>query len=240
VSTRLIGGLVMTHSDDDGMVIPPRLAPAHVVILPFRGDDSKGPVMECIERLARELRDTSAMGRPLEIEIDARDLRGGDKQWEWIKKGIPLRIEVGPRDVEGKTVVVGRRDQGPRDKLVLTHDELPRRVPELLAQMQENLLSRARAFRDENTRAVSSLAELDELFGAKGADDKGAPGGFALVHWDGTPESEAKLKDWKATIRCLPEPVRGGASWEGALDEPGACIVSGRPSARRVLVAKSY
>jgi prolyl-tRNA synthetase len=195
--------------------------------------------MECIERLARELRDTSAMGRPLEIEIDARDLRGGDKQWEWIKKGIPLRIEVGPRDVEGKTVVVGRRDQGPRDKLVLTHDELPRRVPELLAQMQENLLSRARAFRDENTRAVSSLAELDELFGAKGADDKGAPGGFALVHWDGTPESEAKLKDWKATIRCLPEPVRGGASWEGALDEPGACIVSGRPSARRVLVAKS-
>jgi prolyl-tRNA synthetase len=234
VSTRLVGGLIMTHSDDDGLVLPPRIAPAHVVILPvFRGDETREAVMANVNALAARLRDQSVWGRPIEVEVDARDIRGGDKMWEWVKKGIPLRVEVGPRDVESGGAVLFRRDRPVKDKQIVKQDELVATVAATLTDMQNGLLARARTLRNDNTRVVSSLDELGKMFEGDGA-------GFALVHWDGTAETEARFKEWKATIRCIAGAVRGGAPWEGALSEPGTCIVSGRPAARRVVVAKSY
>ncbi len=239
VSTRLVGGLVMTHADDDGMVIPPRLAPAHAVILPvLRGDDTRASVMEFIQGLVAELKAVRYHGRPIEIEIDARDIRGGEKSWEWIKKGVPLRIEVGPRDVEQGSVVVSRRDRGPRDKTPMPRVELVANIATILDDMQAGLLTKAEAFRKEHTRGIDARGDFDAFFtparGA-GSDEKSEiHGGFALAHWSGDPAIEAELKDkLKVTIRNIPEGV-------AEADGPGTCIFSGAPSPRRVLFAKAY
>ena len=240
-STRLVGGLIMTHADDDGMVIPPRLAPAHAVILPvYRGDDSRAKVDEYIDALARELRAQRLFERPLEIEIDRRDIRGGDKQWEWVKKGVPLRIEVGPRDVDAGVVMVARRDRPVKEKASLARGELATKIPELLREMQAGLFERARSFRDANTRVIDDRAEFDAFFTPKGGE-KEIHGGFALAHWSGDAEVEAAVKDQhKVTIRCVPTGGFDGAPWAEALEGEGKCIFTGKPSARRVVFAKSY
>jgi prolyl-tRNA synthetase len=242
VSTRLVGALVMTHADDDGMVIPPKLAPSHAVILPIlRGDDTAPRVMEFAKSLAAELRGVRYHDRPLEIEVDARDIRGGDKAWEWVKKGVPLRIEIGPRDVESNAVVLSRRDRGPREKETLSRAELVAKITGILDDMQGGLFARALAFRKEHTRVIDSKAELEEFFtpknktvSASGDERAEMHGGFALAHWSGDPAVETELKDkLKVTIRNMPEGV------PEALD-PGTCIFTGKPSPRRVLFAKSY
>src|SRR5262249_4589787 len=159
-----------------------------------------------------------------EVEVDLRDIRGGDKQWEWVKKGVPLRIEMGPRDVEGGTVMIARRDKGPRDKENVPRTEIAARVPKMLEEMQKALFARALAYRDASTRPSDDLQELEPFFDKQG-------GGFALVHWDGTAETEAKLKDeLKATIRCIAETPSPTAPWAERMFEAGKCIVSGRPS----------
>ena len=234
VSTRLIGALIMTHSDDDGLVLPPRLAPAHVVICPvLRGDDTKAKVLEYVDAVAKELRATSAMGRPVEVEVDLRDIRGGDKSWEWIKKGVPLRVEIGPRDVDGAATVVYRRDRPHKEKTVVPRAELAAHVVRALEEMQDGLFQRAWDFREQHTKVVDDWAALGKFL-----DEET---GFALVHWDGTPESEARFKDeYKATIRCIARPPRSGAPWDALEAGAGKCIVSGKPSARRVVVARAY
>ena len=240
VSTRLVGGLIMTHADDDGLVLPPRLAPAHVAILPvFRGDDTKAKVMEYIESLAKELRAQTFGGRKVEVEIDARDIRGGDKTWEWVKKGVPLRVEIGPRDVDSGGATVARRDRGSKDKTVMTRADLVAQVSSILEDMQAGLLAKARANRDENTRALDTRAEFDAFFTPK--NEKAIHGGFALSHWCGKGTCETAIKDaLKVTIRCIPEGGFAGAPWESKLHEQGACIVCGESSDRRVVFAKSY
>jgi prolyl-tRNA synthetase len=242
VSTRLVGGLIMTHSDDDGLVLPPRLAPAHVVILPvFRGDDTRAKVMEYIENLAVELRAQTFCGRPIEVEIDKRDVRGGDKVWEWIKKGVPVRIEIGPRDVEGGVAMVSRRDQPPKEKASIARAELPFRLVEILGQIQKGLFERARAYRDENTRLIGDRAEFDAYFTPKSQDKPEIHGGFALAHWCGDPACEATVKEnLKVTIRCIPTGGVEGAPWAASLKESGSCVICGRPSEGRVVFAKSY
>ena len=241
VSTRLVGGLIMTHADDDGLVVPPRLAPAHVVIWPvFRGDDTRAPILEAIERLAASLRGASFGGRPIEVETDLRDIGGGDKQWEWIKKGIPLRIEIGPRDVAGGTAMLARRDRGPREKENIPFADLPRRVPELLEAMQRGLLERALAFRDAHTHAIDDRAAFDAFFTPKNAEKPEIHGGFALAHFCGNAACEAEIKDsLKVTIRCVPLGDIDGAR-AGRVHEPGRCIVCGGESSQRVVFAKSY
>jgi prolyl-tRNA synthetase len=240
VSTRLVGGLIMTHSDDDGLVLPPRLAPAHAVILPvYRGDDTRAKVDEYIDGLAKELRAQRFFERPIEVEIDRRDLRGGDKQWEWVKKGVPLRIEIGPRDVDGGVAMVARRDRSPKDKSSMTRGELTVRVAEILGEIQSSLFARARAMRDENTRVIDDRADFDAFFTSKG--EKEIHGGFALAHWSGDPEVEAAVKDThKVTIRCIPTGGFDDAPWADALTGEGKCIFTGKPSPRRVVFAKSY
>jgi prolyl-tRNA synthetase len=242
VSTRLVGGLIMSHSDDDGLVLPPELAPAHVVIWPvFRGDETRGAILEAIEQLARALRAQRFGDRPVEVEIDRRDVSGGDKQWEWIKKGVPLRIEIGPRDVASGSAMIARRDRPPREKESLPLSELSQRVPELLAAIQRGLFERALAFRDEHTAAIDDRASFDRFFTPKSSDKPEIHAGFALSHWCGNSACEAQVKEaLKVTIRCLPVNGIEGAKAAQNLSEPGACVVCGQPSSARVVFAKSY
>ena len=242
VSTRLIGGLIMTHADDDGLVLPPRIAPAHAVILPvFRGDDTRPKVMEYIDSLVAELRAQKFGGRSVEIEVDARDIRGGEKQWEWVKKGVPLRLEIGPRDVDGGVVMVGRRDQGAKEKVTLPRGELVAGIAGLLEDIQKSLFRRAKAFRDEHTAIKDERAAFDAFFTPKNADKPEIHGGFALSHWCGRPQCEETIKDsLKVTIRCVPDGGYEGSKWESALTGTGKCVVCGEPSPRRVVFSKSY
>jgi prolyl-tRNA synthetase len=240
VSTRLVGGLIMTHSDDDGLVLPPRLAPSHVVILPvFRDDAGRAAVMDFIEPLAKELRERRFFDRGVDVEVDSRDLRGGDKQWEWVKKGIPLRIEVGPRDVEANAVMVARRDRAPKDKQAIARAEVADAVVRLLGEIQSGLLERAKQTRKEHTRVIDTRADFDAFFTPKNAEKPEIHGGFALSHWCEGGACETALKDaLKVTIRVIPRSLEGlgGPTATG----PGSCVVCNKPSPRRVVFAKSY
>jgi len=233
VSTRLVGGLIMTHSDDDGLVLPPRLAPAHVVILPvIHKEETRSQVMEYCDRLARELRDLSYHGRPVRVELDARDKRGGEKSWEWVKKGVPIRLEVGPRDIASDSVFVGRRDLPIKQRTGQPRAEFVGSLVKVLDEMQETLYQRAKTFRDENTVKIDDRDEFYRFFTPANAEKPEIHGGFALAHWCGDPAVEDQVaRDLQVTIRCIP--------LDGQ-DEPGTCIFTGRPSARRVVFAKAY
>ncbi len=233
VSTRLIGTLIMAHSDDDGLVLPPRIAPTHVVILPITPkEDSKAAVLEAAEALAKALRAMSFFDCPVEVEVDGRDLGGGVKSWEWIKKGVPVRIEIGPRDLAQGTAAVSRRDRGHKEKEFLPMAEIPSKIAGVLAEMQEGLLARASAFRDANLVRIDSKEEFYALFTPKNANKPEIHGGFALTHWSGSVAVEEQIKnDLKVTIRCIP--------LEDA-PEAGVCPFSGEPSRQRVVWAKSY
>lgn len=231
VSTRLVGGLVMTHSDDDGLVLPPRIAPLHVVIMPVvRSDSDRASVMEYCESLRRELSGVLYDGQPLRVEVDARDIRGGDKAWGWIKKGVPVRIEAGPRDIASGSVFMGRRDDG--SKKAIPRAEFVATIPDILSEIQSNLLARALRYREENTVNIDSKDDFYSFFTPKNEAKPEIHGGFAMAHFDGSAEVEDMLrKDLKVTVRCIP--------LEGD-DTPGVCPFSGRPSKKRVVFAKSY
>ncbi|MEM7227334.1 MAG: proline--tRNA ligase [Planctomycetota bacterium] len=240
VSTRLIGGLLMTHSDDDGLVLPPMLAPAHVVIMPvtFKADDPQA-VMDYCQSLAAELRNLRYGDRNIEVEFDTRDMRGGDKVWSWIKKGIPIRLEVGPRDMAADSVFMGRRDKPHKEKGGVPRAEFLANVVSILEEMQDNLLQRAKDFRAEHTRIIDTKDEFYEYFAAPSSSGNGPTpihGGFALTHWKGSSAVEDQINnDLSVTLRCIPidGEIDGG-------DEPGTCPFSGEPSARRVVWAKAY
>ena len=230
MSTRLIGALIMTHSDDDGLVIPPRLAPKHVVILPIiRKDEDRTKVMEYCESLQKEIAAQHYDGRPIISFIDDRDLRGGEKKWHHIKRGVPIRVEVGPRDIENGNVFVGRRDQ-PKSS-GLSREEFVAKLPETLAEMQQGLFDKALAMRTENTRDIDSLEEFKDFFTPKNSKRPELHGGFAQCYFVDCPETEAILKPLKVTPRNIP------------LDNekiPGTCIFTGQKTVERAIFAKSY
>jgi len=233
VSTRLIGGLIMTHGDDNGLVLPPRLAPAHVVILPvIHKDEVRAQVLEYCESLAKQLRDVLYDGRPVEVELDTREGQGGEKVWGWIKKGIPIRLEIGPRDIAKDSVFVGRRDRDSKDRYGQPRAEFVQTLPKLLDEIQEGLLSRARAYREKNTCRIDDKEAFYEYFTPKNKEKPEIHGGFALCHWSGEADVEEKVKDdLNVTIRCIPL---------NAEEEEGRCVISGKPSKRRVIFGKAY
>ena len=229
VSTRLIGGMIMCHGDDDGLVVPPKVAPSQVVVLPVTPkEESRDQVLEYCRKLVEEIGSLSYAGSPVRVELDDRDLRGGEKYWQWVKKGIPITLEVGPRDLENDAAFVGRRDVGRSGREGMSREDLLGRLPDVLQEIQDELFRKALAFREENTREIDSKEEFYEFFSNS---ETGAQGGFAMAHWDGDAKWEEQVKnDLKVTVRCIPQ-------GEG---EAGTCIFSGNPSPRRVVFAQAY
>ena len=221
VSTRLMGALIMTHSDDSGLVLPPVLAPIQVVIVPiYRREEERNAVVDRCEAIARELQ---AAG--VRVKVDADDTkRPGWKFAEWELKGVPIRLALGPRDLQNSKVELARRDL--QSKVVVDQpDDWAAMIQPLLDEIQQSLFQKAADFRSQHTREVNSWEEF------KVAIDDDLPG-FLSAHWDGTTETEEKIQEeTKATIRCIPlENVQ----------EDGICVYSGKPSAQRVLFAKAY
>jgi prolyl-tRNA synthetase len=238
VSTRLIGGLIMTHSDDDGLILPPKLAPAHVVIIPitFKADDPDA-VLDYCYKLRDELKNQTYAGHPIEVELDNRDIKGGDKVWSWIKNGIPVRLEVGPRDMASDSVFMARRDKPHKEKKGVARAEFIETIPAILEEMQQNLFDRAKAYRTEHTRVVNAKDKFYKFFTPKNADQPEIHGGFAVAHWCGDEAIADQIQnDLKVTIRCIPQQ---DADLPG-LDGPGKCIFTGKESPTRVLWAKAY
>ncbi len=236
VSTRTIGTLIMAHGDDDGAVLPPRVAPAHVVILPITPkEETRAAVLKAATKLAKALQRKKFHGDPIRVEVDDRDLGGGAKSWEWIKKGVPVRIEIGPRDLEKDSVALCRRDQGPKEKAFVGMDEAVRGMPALLQSIQDHLLERALAFRNEHMVRIDSLEAFQAFFTPKNGDKPEIHGGFALAHWAGSVEDEERLQqEMKVTIRCIP------TEGELAEEEEGVCFYTGKPSRKRLVFAKAY
>jgi len=219
VSTRLIGALIMTHSDDQGLVLPPSLAPIQVVIVPiYRGEEQLAQISEVANDLAEKLK-----ANGLSVKYDDRDTyKPGWKFAQYELQGVPVRIAIGPKDLEKGSVEVARRDT--LSKEIVIQAEVVDRVKDLMVEIQENLYEKARNFRDQNITEVNTFEEFKEVLKSKG--------GFISAHWDGTSETELKIKDkTKATIRCIP--------LEGK-KEVGKCVLTGNPSAQRVLFAKAY
>ncbi len=233
VSTRLVGGIVMAHGDDDGLVLPPRLAPTHIAILPLiHSDEVRGKVLDYCDRLAAELRAELYDGQPVRVDTDTRDIRGGEKMWSWIKKGIPIWVEIGPKEVENNSVFVGRRDQGPKQRTSRPKTEFIKTVATELQSIQTALFDRAKATVDQHTHKIDSKTDFYDFFTPKNSKHPELHGGFALSHWSGESSVEQTIKqDLNVTIRCIPL---------DAPEEDGQCIITGKPSRRRVVFAKAY
>ncbi|MCP4458974.1 MAG: proline--tRNA ligase, partial [Cytophagales bacterium] len=218
VSTRLMGALIMAHSDDDGLVLPPQLAPNQVVIVPiYKGDEQLAEVSVLAESLMKDLRT-----KGISVKYDNRDThKPGWKFAEYELKGVPVRIAIGQRDLENGTIEIARRDT--KEKQVIATDMAVDFIEALLKEMQENIFKKAHAFREANTHTTNSLDEFRESV---------EKGGFVYAHWDGTSETENQIKEaTKATIRCIPLDAKR---------EEGKCIFTGKPSSQRVLFAKAY
>jgi prolyl-tRNA synthetase len=231
VTTRLVGALIMTHGDDDGLVLPPKLAPAHVVIMPiYRSDEERGEVLAYCAKLEQDLAAQMYAGEPVRVRIDNRDVRGGEKKWQWVKRGVPVRVEIGPRDVANNGAFVARRDSAekgiswPRERLI-------EGIAEALGGVQQELLNRAGKLRDEASVRIDSLKEFEAFFTPKDEERPEIHGGLAYSHFVESPEMDEKLKALKVTARCVPLQ---------ADDEPGKCIFTGQPSQRRGVFAKAY
>ncbi|MCA9139498.1 MAG: proline--tRNA ligase [Planctomycetales bacterium] len=229
VSTRLIGALIMTHSDDDGLVLPPKLAPTHVVILPIYKDDSRAAVMEYIHALRDELRAQSFNGAPIRVEIDDRDVRGGEKKWHHVKRGVPVRLEVGPKDIEKNSVFMGRRDQ-PKS-VGMNRAELVSTIGDLLGDIQQTLYDRADQLRIDNTVTITNEADFRAYFTPKNVDSPEIHGGFAVCHFADEECIDELLKELKVTIRCVPTENN---------DAPGTCFATGKPAEKQAIFAKAY
>ena len=236
VSTRMIGTVIMAHGDDDGVIVPPRIAPSQVVIVPITPkEDTRDQVLEAADKLAKELSKEKMWDDPIRVEVDRRDIGGGTKNWDWIKKGVPVRIEIGPRDLEKGTVALARRDKDHKAKDFIQAEEVAKLIPGILEEIQSELLRRAIEFRKAHTQKIDSLDEFKTYFTAKNENKPEIHGGFALCHWGGTADDEKRLQqEFKVTIRCIP------LDNELEVEEAGTCFYTGKPSQKRLVFAKSY
>ena len=232
VSTRLVGTLIMAHSDDDGLVLPPRVAPQQIVIIPVTPkDDTKKAIIDACHALADTLRDERYGDEKIRVLVDDRDLGGGVKKWDWVKKGVPLRVEIGPRDLENRKVCLQRRDQAPNEKAFLDKEEFLRNITDILDSVHQALLEKALRFRDENIRSVANLVEFEKHW----APENNNPG-WLLTPWAGSRAEEEELsKKHKITIRCIPLDL---APFK--LPETGTCPLTGQKTQTHALWGRSY
>ncbi len=230
MSTRLIGALIMTHSDDDGLVLPPRLAPSQIMIIPiYRDEAQRAEVLDYCNSLKKELASQSYCDQKIRVDIDVRDVRGGDKKWYHIKRGVPIRLEIGPKDIANGAVFVGRRDTNQSQSM--PRAELVGGIVTLLQEIQDNLFDRALAMQKANTVELNSEAEFREFFQPDDEQGRSTGGGFAKCWFASEAEVQPLLDELKVTIRCIP------------LDSPpgeGTCFVTGKPTKTQAVFAKSY
>lgn len=233
ITTRMLGAMIMCHGDDDGLRLPPRVAPKQVVIIPIVPKaELEEQVIAYAEKLAERLRHAQYVGQPVTVLVDKRDKRGGEKNWDWIKKGVPLRIEIGPRDMESQSMMVCRRDRPHKEKRSLSVEQLFNELPQLLEEIQVGYFQQAKANRDAHVRRdLQSFREMQDFFTPKNADKPEIHGGFVLAKWCGDPETEALLEPLKISIRCLPLKQSGTT---------GKCILTGKPATLDAVFAKSY
>ncbi len=233
VTTRLIGAMIMCHGDDDGIRIPPRAASKQVVILPIiPSPETEHAVLGYAEKIKGILSEVSYAEEPISVFVDKRDKRGGEKNWEWIKKGIPLRIEVGPRDIESGVVMLSRRDRPHKEKEKISVEQLAARLPVLLEEMQNSYFEQAKTHRDSHIHhEITNFEELKEFFTPKNAEKPEIHGGFVLAKWCGDAETEKMLEEMKVTIRCLPLDQSG---------TKGRCVLTGKEATLDAIFAKSY
>lgn len=225
VSTRMIGGMIMVHGDDDGLMVPPRVAPQHVIIIPaIHDDDTKADIMAYCEQVKSGIEKQFYHGAPVRVKIDTRDERTGNKVWNWIKKGAPIRLEIGKRELADHKVFVGMRHKAHKDKTAVTLDEFCSQVTTHLDEIQQALLSRANDFMKQHQKTVSSKDEFYQFFNDKNSK------GFVSCFYVDDKDIEASIKaDLNVTARCVP-----------FSNDTGTCIFSGKPGAKLTVFAKAY
>jgi prolyl-tRNA synthetase len=229
VSTRLVGTLIMAHSDDDGLVLPPRIAPQQIVIIPVTPkEDSRDAILDACDALALRLKEQTYGREALRVHVDRRDLGGGVKKWEWVKKGVPIRIEIGPRDLQERKVCLQRRDHPSNEKTFLDKEEFLRDASDLLENIHQTLLERARSFRDANVTECGTIESFENHW-----DESNENPGWLITPWAGSQIEEEKLsKQFRISVRCLPLDKQ---------NEPEApCFLSGKPTKSRAIWARSY
>ncbi len=228
VSTRLIGTLIMAHSDDDGLIAPPRIASQQIIIVPVTPkEETRDAVITACQDLAKELRELRFHGELLRVHVDKRDLNGGTKKWEWVKKGAPIRIEIGPRDLESGKVCLQRRDQAVTEKAFITQEEFLSSVLGTMQEIQDELLRRATELRDGN---MQDCTDLDTFHKHWKSEEQP---GWLVTPWAGDMEQEEQLsKEHKISIRCLPKGMQDG--------NEAPCILTGKPTKARAIWGRSY
>lgn len=233
VSTRMVGAMIMTHGDDNGMVMPPKLAPSHVVILPiYRNEEDRDNIIKYCSEIKKDLEKKTYHGKKINVIIDNRDINAGERGWQWVKKGVPIKIEVGPRDMEKDSVFVARRDISLKEKYGQNKKEFIDNIIDLLDKIQDNLFEKAKKHREDNTKNIDQYDEFKKYFTPQNKQKPEIHGGFAMSHWCSSSKCEEKIKDdLKVTIRCIPFDMK---------KENGKCIVCGGVSKQRVVFAKAY
>lgn len=233
LTTRLIGSMIMCHGDDDGLRMPPRIVSKQVVIIPvLPKPEFEEVVMEYVSQLAADLRKLTFCGQKIQVHIDSRDKRGGEKNWEWIKKGVPVRIEVGPRDVESNSVMLARRDRPHKDKQSMSVAEVLEKVSPLLEEIQQNYFDQAKSHLDAHLYThIENFEQMKAFFTPQNEEKPEAHGGFVLAKWCGDPATEEMLSELKVSIRCLPLKQSG---------TKGRCVLTGREATLDAIFAKSY
>jgi len=236
VSTRLIGGLIMVHSDDDGLVLPPKLAPLQIVILPvIAGDASKNKVLEHCDKIAKQLSEIAYNNSHIQVEVDKSEISGGRKKWDWVKKGVPIRLEIGPKEIEKGEVTIGRRDKSPYESSSLKTEEFIKTVPKSLTEIQNTLYDKALKLLRDNTKEMDNREEFYDFFTPKNPEKPEIHGGFVLAYFDENEEVEKKIQeDLNVSVRCIP------LEEENNNKEEGKCLFSGKTTKQKAIFGKAY
>ncbi len=233
LSTRMIGALIMTHADDDGLRLPPKIAPKHIAIIPFlmKEEDSE-EILAFTETVAKRLRTMTYHDRKMVVAVDKRDMRSGEKNWDWIRKGIPIRLEIGMKEAAANQVTIARRDRGHKDKLVISLDELIDKLPGILDEMQNTYFAQAKKHIKEHIRSdILDFESFKSFFTPKNVDKPEIHGGFVHAKWCTSAICEDKAAEEKVTIRCLPFEQSNSS---------GSCVICGKEAKIDAIFAKAY